>query len=109
MSGSHFWKLSYIPGNAKLWESPRQSQGLTQYSYAFKKGYLDIPFGASRFNRSNVLPLRNRSGAIRIYETGNLPFSVDVIKKIDNTSNYILYLMNSNDRLPKTKNLSMPP
>ena len=36
MSGSPYWRFSYIPGNVKFWESPRQSRGLTQYSYTFR-------------------------------------------------------------------------
>jgi len=47
---------------------------------AFEKGFIDIPFGASRFNQGKVMPLRDNSGALRFFNMGNLPFSEDVVK-----------------------------
>jgi methylaspartate mutase epsilon subunit len=42
---------------------------------AFDDGRLDVPFGASRFVRSAVMPCRDADGAIRFADTGGLPFS----------------------------------
>lgn len=42
---------------------------------AFKGGTLDVPFSASIYARSDVLPARDSSGAIRILRPGALPFS----------------------------------
>ncbi|MER8047055.1 methylaspartate mutase [Streptomyces sp. NPDC094032] len=42
---------------------------------AFAEGRLDIPFSASRYARSDLIPRRDRSGAIRYLSTGALPFS----------------------------------
>ncbi|EYF05461.1 amino acid kinase family protein [Chondromyces apiculatus] len=42
---------------------------------AFADGRLDIPFSPSRHARSAVVPLRDPSGAIRYFQTGNLSFS----------------------------------
>ncbi|HYO70554.1 MAG TPA: methylaspartate mutase [Archangium sp.] len=42
---------------------------------AFTQGHLDIPFSASRHARSEVLPMRDASGAIRFYKCGGLGFS----------------------------------
>ncbi|MDQ1659905.1 MAG: methylaspartate mutase epsilon subunit [Cryptosporangiaceae bacterium] len=42
---------------------------------AFEAGTLDVPFGASRFVRSAVMPCRDASGAIRFADPGGLPFS----------------------------------
>ncbi|MDF5753263.1 methylaspartate mutase [Spongiactinospora sp. TRM90649] len=42
---------------------------------AFASGRLDIPFSASVHARSEVIPARDDSGAIRLYRTGNLPLS----------------------------------
>lgn len=41
----------------------------------FSQGLLDIPFSASRYAQSGVLPMRDRSGAIRYYNPGQLSFS----------------------------------
>lgn len=46
---------------------------------AFEAGVLDVPFAPSRFNAGKVLPARDNSGAIRMLDTGNLPFSQDLI------------------------------
>jgi methylaspartate mutase epsilon subunit len=42
---------------------------------AFAEGRLDIPFSASVHARSEVIPARDNSGAIRLYQPGNLPIS----------------------------------
>ncbi|MEU1407863.1 methylaspartate mutase [Streptomyces sp. NPDC005728] len=42
---------------------------------AFAAGWLDIPFGASVHTRSEVIPARDASGAIRYLRTGSLPLS----------------------------------
>lgn len=47
---------------------------------AFEAGVLDIPFAPSKYNTGAVLPARDNSGAVRILDTGNLPFSDDIKK-----------------------------
>jgi methylaspartate mutase epsilon subunit len=47
---------------------------------AFKEGYIDIPFAPNRYNRNEVVTLRDRTGAVRFAEFGNLPFS-DAVKE----------------------------
>ncbi|MFG2605983.1 methylaspartate mutase [Streptomyces sp. NPDC048514] len=42
---------------------------------AFAEGTLDIPFSASRHARSQIIPGRDRDGAIRYLSAGSLPFS----------------------------------
>ena len=42
---------------------------------AFQEGSLDIPFSASRYARSEIIPRRTGDGAIRYLATGALPFS----------------------------------
>ncbi|WNI15011.1 methylaspartate mutase [Actinacidiphila sp. ITFR-21] len=42
---------------------------------AFQEGRLDIPFSASRYARSEVVPRRAADGAIRYHAAGSLPFS----------------------------------
>ncbi|MEE1756042.1 methylaspartate mutase [Streptomyces sp. SP18CS02] len=42
---------------------------------AFEEGRLDIPFSASRYARSGVIPRRAADGAIRYLDPGSLPFS----------------------------------
>jgi methylaspartate mutase epsilon subunit len=41
----------------------------------FAEGVLDIPFSASRYAQSGVLPMRDRSGAIRYHNPGGLRLS----------------------------------
>lgn len=48
------------------------AQGICE---AFSNGQLDVPFPASRAARGKVVPVRDRSGAIRYASTGALPFS----------------------------------
>ncbi|MCC3772887.1 methylaspartate mutase [Streptomyces sp. UNOC14_S4] len=42
---------------------------------AFAEGRLDIPFSASRYAKSEIIPKRDDEGAIRYLSTGSLPFS----------------------------------
>ncbi len=44
---------------------------------AFAEGRLDVPFSASRHARSDVLPRRDQTGAVRYLRLGELPFSPD--------------------------------
>ena len=41
-------------------------------------GALDIPFAPCRFNAGLMLPCRDNDGAVRILNTGNLPFTKDL-------------------------------
>lgn len=41
-------------------------------------GIIDIPFGPAKCNAGIMLPARDSSGAVRILETGNLPFTEDL-------------------------------
>ena len=50
-------------------------------------GVLDVPFAPCRANVGKMLPCRDNDGAVRILDTGNLPFSQELIdfhrEKID--------------------------
>ena len=46
---------------------------------AFEAGVLDIPFAPSRYNAGKVMPARDNSGAVRLLDIGNLPFTQDLI------------------------------
>ncbi len=39
---------------------------------------IDIPFAPSRYNAGKVMPARDNTGAVRLIETGNLPFTHDL-------------------------------
>ena len=41
-------------------------------------GIIDIPFGPAKCNKGLMLPARDTSGAVRILEMGNLPFTNDL-------------------------------
>ena len=43
-------------------------------------GIIDIPFGPAKCNAGLMLPARDNSGAVRILNTGNLPFTNDLKK-----------------------------
>ena len=45
---------------------------------AFEAGVLDIPFAPSRNNLGKLLPARDNTGAVRLLDCGNLPFSQEV-------------------------------
>ncbi|MEU9381939.1 hypothetical protein AB0D38_13455, partial [Streptomyces sp. NPDC048279] len=47
---------------------------------AFARGYLDVPFSPSVYNRGEVLTARDVRGAVRYLNTGRLRFSSDVIE-----------------------------
>lgn len=44
----------------------------------FEAGAIDIPFSPSRFNPNNIMPARDNNGAVRLLNTGNLPFDNDL-------------------------------
>lgn len=44
---------------------------------SFEAGVLDIPFAPSSWTRGNIIPVRDRDGAIRILRPGGLPFSAE--------------------------------
>ncbi|WP_406303820.1 methylaspartate mutase [Streptomyces sp. NBC_00885] len=48
---------------------------------AFAEGRLDIPFSASRYARSDVIPRRDATGAIRYLSAGELPFGTDRLRR----------------------------
>ncbi|WDO09763.1 methylaspartate mutase [Streptomyces murinus] len=50
---------------------------------AFAEGTLDIPFSASRHARSEIVPGRDREGAIRYLSAGSLPFSRRTLRRND--------------------------
>ena len=43
-----------------------------------ESGALDVPFAPCRYNKGLMLPCRDNDGAVRILNTGNLPFSQDI-------------------------------
>jgi methylaspartate mutase epsilon subunit len=45
---------------------------------AFSKGYLDIPFSPSRYNRGDVMGARDVEGAVRYLNLGNLQFDKEL-------------------------------
>ncbi len=45
---------------------------------AFKAGFLDVPFAPSQNNVGKVLPIRDNNGAVRLFDTGNMPLSDDI-------------------------------
>lgn len=47
---------------------------------AFAAGVIDIPFSPNRGNANKVLPVRDRSGAIRFLDHGHLPFPDRVVR-----------------------------
>ncbi|KJK38653.1 methylaspartate mutase [Streptomyces variegatus] len=48
---------------------------------AFDRGTLDIPFSASRFARSRVIPKRDPEGAVRYLSAGGLPLSAGTLAR----------------------------
>lgn len=50
---------------------------------AFAAGWLDIPFSASIHARSEIIPKRDRTGAIRYLHAGRLPFSRPTLRRND--------------------------
>lgn len=47
---------------------------------AINSGVIDVPFGPAKCNAGIMLPARDNVGAVRILETGNLPFTADLKK-----------------------------
>lgn len=45
---------------------------------AFASGILDVPFAPAHGNAGKTISVRDASGAVRFYDTGNLPFSDDI-------------------------------
>lgn len=45
---------------------------------AFAAGVLDVPFAPSRFNAGRLLPARDSQGAVRLLDTGGLPFTEEI-------------------------------
>jgi methylaspartate mutase epsilon subunit len=45
---------------------------------AFQAGVIDVPFAPSIFNAGKLLPARDNNGAVRLLDTGNLPFDDDL-------------------------------
>jgi methylaspartate mutase epsilon subunit len=41
---------------------------------AFAAGVLDVPFAPSKYNAGKIMPARDNDGAVRLLDTGNLPF-----------------------------------
>ncbi len=48
---------------------------------AVESGILDLPFSSWTLVKDKVVPVRDVTGAIRYLETGNLPFTAEVIKR----------------------------
>ncbi|MEG6584170.1 methylaspartate mutase subunit E [Dendrosporobacter sp. 1207_IL3150] len=46
---------------------------------AFAAGVLDVPFAPSKYSLNKILPARDNHGAVRLFDTGNLPFTQDII------------------------------
>ncbi|MFE6484567.1 methylaspartate mutase [Streptomyces sp. NPDC057757] len=86
---------------------------------AFEEGRLDIPFSASRYARSEVIPRRAADGAIRYFASGSLPFSArtrrlneqgleaadgtrlgDMVKGLTSDINHFLNVFGENPAVP---------
>jgi methylaspartate mutase epsilon subunit len=53
---------------------------VTAITQSFARGLLDIPFPASQYARGEVLPARDRGGAIRYLRSGNLALSESTLR-----------------------------
>jgi methylaspartate mutase epsilon subunit len=53
----------------------------TSIAEAFDDGILDVPFSASRYAHGDVLPMRDRTGAIRYHHVGRLALSDAVLQR----------------------------
>ncbi len=42
---------------------------------AFEAGVIDVPFAPSRYNAGKIMPARDNHGAVRMLDTGRLPFT----------------------------------
>jgi methylaspartate mutase epsilon subunit len=45
----------------------------------FEAGVLDVPFAPSMYNHGKILPMRDNSGIIRIFNKGNIPLSDSIM------------------------------
>jgi methylaspartate mutase epsilon subunit len=59
---------------------------------AFQAGIIDVPFAPSRYNAGKMLPARDNSGAVRILNIGDIPFTKELIdfnrEKIEERARY---------------------
>lgn len=46
---------------------------------AFQAGIIDVPFAPSRYNAGKIMPARDNTGAVRLFEPGNLPFTREIL------------------------------
>ncbi|MCP4158311.1 MAG: methylaspartate mutase subunit E, partial [bacterium] len=46
---------------------------------AFEAGIIDVPFAPAACNYGKMLPVRDNTGAVRIFETGNTPLPKDIV------------------------------
>lgn len=46
---------------------------------AFEAGVLDVPFAPSNYTLNKILPARDNTGAVRLFDTGNLPFTKELV------------------------------
>jgi len=47
---------------------------------AFQAGVIDVPFAPCTCNAGQAMPVRDLDGAVRFFETGNLPFPRDILE-----------------------------
>lgn len=47
---------------------------------AFAAGVLDVPFAPSKHALNKMLPARDNYGAVRLFDTGNIPFTKEIIE-----------------------------
>lgn len=47
---------------------------------AFEAGFLDAPFSPNVLIKNRILPMRDREGAVRYFDLGNLPFTKEVLR-----------------------------
>lgn len=45
---------------------------------AFQAGVIDVPFAPSRINAGKIMPARDNQGAVRLLDTGALPFTEEI-------------------------------
>lgn len=45
---------------------------------AFAAGVIDVPFSPSRWNAGRLMPARDRQGAVRMLDAGNVPLPADI-------------------------------
>ncbi|MCF7940261.1 MAG: methylaspartate mutase subunit E [Spirochaetia bacterium] len=46
---------------------------------AFEAGVIDVPFAPAVCNAGKVLPVRDNDGAVRLFDTGSMPLSSDIL------------------------------